>query len=119
MRNTKLTLEQKLEVIDLYFVEGLKIKEIEAETPYSKSVIGRIVKLHKEKYINGDKDYIPYPQHYYNKNKKLIKLKNRITSVLNRELDLQEEKIKLLNRLNQIDEEFEQLMDTKYNLLNR
>ena len=119
MRNTKLTLEEKLEVIDLYFGEGQTIMEISRKLGYSKSVVGRVTILHKEKYINGDKSYVPYPQHYYRKNKKLIKLKNDITNVLNKEFDLIEEKNRLQERLSQIEEEFEQLMDKKYNLLNR
>lgn len=118
MRNNKLTLEEKLEVIDLYFGEGQTIMEIVNKTDYSRSVVGRVIKLHKEKYLNGDKSYVPYPQYYYRKNKKLIKLKNEITKVLNKEIDLIEEKNRLQERLSQIEEEFEQLMEDKYKLLN-
>ena len=119
MRNNKLTLEQKLSVIDLYFNGGHTIIEIVGITGFSRSVVGRVVKHHKEKYINGDENYIQYPRHYYRKNKTLITIKRKVTDVLNKEFDLIEEKKRLQERLSQIENEFEQLMEDKYNLLNR
>ena len=119
MRNKKLTLEQKLSVIDLYFNGGHTIIEIVGITGFSRSVVGRVVKHHKEKYINGDENYIQYPRHYYRKNRQLITIKRKVTDVLNKEIDLIDEKTRLIERLAEIEEEFEALMDKKYNLLNR
>jgi transposase-like protein len=119
MRNAKLTLEEKFEVIDLYFEQGNTIKKIEELTPYTKSVIGRVVKHHKEKYLKGDEEYIQYPKHYYKKNIKLINLKKTITALLNKELDLIEERATLETRLAEIEREEELLIEKKYNLLNK
>lgn len=119
MRNKQLSTAEKMEVIDLYFCEGMTIMQIANKLGYSKSVVGRTTILHKERYINDNDNYIPYPRHYYRKNKTLITIKRKVTDVLNKEFDLIEEKKRLQERLSQIEGEFEQLMEDKYNLLNR
>jgi len=115
----QITLEEKLEVIDLYFEKGKSIRAIEASTDFSKSTIGRVIKLHKEKYINGNKEYITYPKHYYKKNRKFLKLKRDVTKVLNEEIDLNEREAQLKAELEQLRIDRERLVEKKYNLLNK
>lgn len=119
MRNNKLTLDQKFEIIDLYFDEDYTILEVAGLTNTTKSVVGRVVKLHKEKHINGNADYISYSKHYYRKNRELITIKSKLTKLMNKEIDLHNERKELAVKLAAIDEALEDLIENKYNLLNR
>ena len=95
MQNAKLTLETRLEVIDLYFGSELTIKEVATIIKSTKSVVGRVVKHHKEKYLNNRVDYLQYPKHYYKKYRDLLKLKREIGIILDREILLNELELSL------------------------
>jgi predicted DNA-binding protein YlxM (UPF0122 family) len=81
----ELTSTQKETVINLYFKDEMIITEIADKLNHSKSVVGRVIKEYKEIVLGGNKNYLPYPQHYYRK--KLKQTNKRVEDEMITKLD--------------------------------